>query len=59
MIVVHLHNTKKGGTSTALLVDNTTTKQGTTVLLLGRRAGRTAAFVSEEDAPGSLPAYQR
>ncbi|MCX4543612.1 LCP family protein [Streptomyces sp. NBC_01565] len=33
MIVVHLHNTKKGGTSTALLVDNVTTKQGATVLL--------------------------
>lgn len=33
VIVVHLHNTKKGGTLTALLVDNTTTKQGTTVLL--------------------------
>ncbi len=33
VIVVHLHNTKKGGTSTALLVDNTTTNQGTTVLL--------------------------
>ncbi|MBL1080760.1 LytR C-terminal domain-containing protein [Streptomyces actinomycinicus] len=33
VIVVHLHNTAKGGTSTALLVDNTTTKQGTTVLL--------------------------
>lgn len=33
MIVVHLHDTKKGGTSTALLVDNSTTKQGTTVLL--------------------------
>ncbi|GHA92844.1 MULTISPECIES: LCP family protein [Streptomyces] len=33
MIVVHLHNTKKGGTSTALLVDNVTTGQGTTVLL--------------------------
>ncbi|MFC5804386.1 LCP family protein [Streptomyces formicae] len=33
MIVVHLHNTKQGGTSTALLVDNETTKQGTTVLL--------------------------
>lgn len=33
VIVVHLHNTTKGGTSTALLVDNTTTKQGTTVLL--------------------------
>ncbi|MFE9442715.1 LytR C-terminal domain-containing protein [Streptomyces sp. NPDC006602] len=33
VIVVHLHNTGEGGTSTALLVDNTTTKQGTTVLL--------------------------
>ncbi|MFQ6145120.1 LCP family protein [Streptomyces seoulensis] len=33
VIVVHLHDTAKGGTSTALLVDNTTTKQGTTVLL--------------------------
>ncbi|MFH8435983.1 LCP family protein [Streptomyces sp. NPDC018007] len=33
MIVVHLHDTKNGGTSTALLVDNSTTKQGTTVLL--------------------------
>ncbi|WP_103533723.1 LCP family protein [Streptomyces sp. SM11] len=33
MIVVHLHDTKRGSTSTALLVDNTTTKQGTTVLL--------------------------
>ncbi|MFF8911813.1 LCP family protein [Streptomyces sp. NPDC015032] len=33
VIVIHLHDTKKGGTSTALLVDNATTKQGTTVLL--------------------------
>lgn len=33
VIVLHLHNTGKGGTSTALLVDNTTTKQGSTVLL--------------------------
>ncbi|MFS8197114.1 LCP family protein [Streptomyces sp. CWNU-52B] len=33
VIVVHLHNTKGTGTSTALLVNNTTTKQGTTVLL--------------------------
>ncbi|MGW6705152.1 LCP family protein [Streptomyces sp. NPDC054956] len=33
MIVVHLHNTKKGGTATALLVDNVTTKQGATVLV--------------------------
>ncbi|WP_073946692.1 LytR C-terminal domain-containing protein [Streptomyces kebangsaanensis] len=33
VIVVHLHNTDKGGTSTALLVDNATTQQGATVLL--------------------------
>ncbi|MEU6687857.1 LCP family protein [Streptomyces sp. NPDC046832] len=33
VIVVHLHDTKGGGTSTALLVDNTTTQRGTTVLL--------------------------
>ncbi|WP_031005119.1 LCP family protein, partial [Streptomyces sp. NRRL F-5727] len=32
-IVLHLHDTQGGGTSTALLVDNATTKQGTTVLL--------------------------
>ncbi|MEW1602546.1 LCP family protein [Streptomyces sp. NPDC093808] len=33
VLVVHLHDTENGGTSTALLVDNTTTRQGTTVLL--------------------------
>lgn len=33
VIVVHLHNTKGSGTSTMLLVDNTTTKRGTAVLL--------------------------
>ncbi|MEV4971803.1 LCP family protein [Streptomyces scopuliridis] len=33
VIVVHLHNTKEKGTSTALLVNNATTGQGTTVLL--------------------------
>ncbi|MFF0479996.1 LCP family protein [Streptomyces sp. NPDC004435] len=32
-IVLHLHDLKGGGTSTALLVDNSTTKQGSTVLL--------------------------
>ncbi|MFE4663241.1 LCP family protein, partial [Streptomyces hydrogenans] len=32
-IVLHLHDTQGGSTSTALLVDNSTTKQGTTVLL--------------------------
>ena len=33
VVVVHLHDTTNGGTATALLVDNTTTEQGTTVLL--------------------------
>lgn len=33
VIVVHLHDTERGGTATALLVDNTTTQQGATVLL--------------------------
>ncbi|MFI8834179.1 LCP family protein [Streptomyces afghaniensis] len=33
VVVVHLHDIKGGGTATALLVDNTTTKRGTTVLL--------------------------
>ncbi|WP_053912485.1 LCP family protein [Streptomyces sp. SCSIO 75703] len=33
VIAVHLHDTKKGTTSTVLLVDNTTTKRGTAVLL--------------------------
>ncbi|PAM98591.1 hypothetical protein CJI59_27910 [Streptomyces sp. Alain-F2R5] len=33
VIAVHLHDTDGGGTSTALLVDNTTTEQGTAVLL--------------------------
>ncbi|MEU8459783.1 LCP family protein [Streptomyces sp. NPDC029003] len=33
MIVVHLRNTKRGGSSTALLVDNVTARQGATVLL--------------------------
>ncbi|MCS0638132.1 LytR C-terminal domain-containing protein [Streptomyces sp. LP05-1] len=33
VIVLHLHNTKGDATSTALLVDNATTKRGTTLLL--------------------------
>ncbi|GAA4801583.1 LCP family protein [Streptomyces ziwulingensis] len=33
VIAVHLHDTKGGTTSTALLVDNTTTEQGTAVLV--------------------------
>ena len=58
MIVVHLHNTKKGGTSTALLVDNTTTKQGTTVLLpnslsLTDDDGTTTTLAKSVDDDGS------
>ncbi|MFK0045762.1 LytR C-terminal domain-containing protein [Streptomyces sp. NPDC090741] len=47
MIVVHLHNTKKGGTSTALLVDNVTTKKGATVLLPN------AMGVAKDDGTGT------
>jgi anionic cell wall polymer biosynthesis LytR-Cps2A-Psr (LCP) family protein len=58
VIVVHLHNTKKGGTSTALLVDNTTTKQGTTVLLPNSLAlagddGSTTTLAKSVDDDGS------
>ncbi|GAA3823395.1 polydiglycosylphosphate transferase PdtA [Streptomyces coacervatus] len=58
VIVVHLHNTKKGGTSTALLVDNTTTKQGTTVLLpnslsLTDDDGNTSTLAKSVDDDGS------
>ncbi|MFD3873920.1 LCP family protein [Streptomyces sp. NPDC058623] len=60
MIVVHLHNTKRGGTSTALLVDNVTTRRGATVLLpntLGvtKQDGTPAALgkAVEEGAPGT------
>ena len=58
VIVVHLHNTAKGGTSTALLVDNTTTKQGTTVLLpnslaLGSDDGSTTTLAKSVDDDGS------
>lgn len=62
VIVIHLHNTGKGGTSTALLVDNTTTKQGTTVLLPNSLAltgddGSTttlAKSVDDDGASGTL-----
>ncbi|MEU8843857.1 LCP family protein [Streptomyces roseus] len=47
MIVVHLHNTKKGGTSTALLVDNVTTEKGATVLLPN------ALGVAKDDGTGT------
>ena len=58
MIVVHLHDTKNGGTSTALLVDNTTTKQGTTVLLPNSLAltgddGTTTTLAKSVDDDGS------
>jgi anionic cell wall polymer biosynthesis LytR-Cps2A-Psr (LCP) family protein len=58
VIVVHLHNTGKGGTSTVLLVDNTTTKQGTTVLLPNSLAlsgddGSTTTLAKSVDADGS------
>ncbi|MET9785588.1 LCP family protein [Streptomyces canus] len=58
VIVVHLHNTAKGGTSTALLVDNTTTKQGTTVLIPNSLAltaddGTTTTLAKSVDDDGS------
>ncbi|MET8133923.1 LCP family protein [Streptomyces sp. NPDC005251] len=58
VIVVHLHNTKGGGTSTALLVDNATTKQGTTVLLPNSLAltdddGSTTTLAKSVDGDGS------
>ncbi|MFJ8631370.1 LytR C-terminal domain-containing protein [Streptomyces sp. NPDC093568] len=58
VIVLHLHNTKKGGTSTALLVDNTTTEQGTTVLLPNSLAltgddGSTTTLAKSVDDDGS------
>ncbi|MFF1835746.1 LCP family protein [Streptomyces sp. NPDC058231] len=58
VIVVHLHNTKQGGTSTALLVDNVTTQQGTTVLLPNSLAvadddGRTTTLGKSVDDDGS------
>ncbi|MEU9097569.1 LCP family protein [Streptomyces sp. NPDC048361] len=58
VIVVHLHNTKAGGTSTALLVNNATTKQGTTVLLPNSLAvtdddGNRTTLGKSVDADGS------
>ncbi|ANW20249.1 LCP family protein [Streptomyces clavuligerus] len=47
LIVVHLHNTKKKGTSTALLVANSTTRQGATVLLPN------ALSVTRDDGTGT------
>ncbi|MFI0810382.1 LCP family protein [Streptomyces echinatus] len=58
VLVVHLHNTGKGGTSTALLVDNTTSKQGTTVLLPNSLAltgddGSTTTLAKSVDGDGT------
>ncbi|MFB7913364.1 LCP family protein [Streptomyces sp. NPDC056061] len=58
VIVLHLHDTKKGGTSTALLVDNVTTKRGTTVLLPNSLAvadddGATTTLGKSVDADGT------
>ncbi|MGW2678147.1 LytR C-terminal domain-containing protein [Streptomyces sp. NPDC001436] len=47
MIVVHLRNTRRGGSSTALLVDNVTAQQGATVLLPNTLA------VAKEDGTGT------
>ncbi|MEU3404092.1 LCP family protein [Streptomyces sp. NPDC006670] len=47
MIVVHLRNTKRGGSSTALLVDNVTARQGATVLLPNTLA------VTKDDGTGT------
>ncbi|CAM5462070.1 Membrane protein OS=Streptomyces fumanus OX=67302 GN=GCM10018772_03590 PE=3 SV=1 [Streptomyces fumanus] len=57
VIAVHLHDTDGGETSTALLVDNTTTKRGTTVLvpnalaLTGDDGSTTTLAKSVDDGP--------
>ncbi|MEU6240875.1 LCP family protein [Streptomyces sp. NPDC047024] len=58
VIVVHLHNTGKNDTSTVLLVDNTTTKRGTSVLLpnslaLSDDSGTTTTLAKSVDDDGS------
>ncbi|MEV7198984.1 LytR C-terminal domain-containing protein [Streptomyces griseoluteus] len=58
VIVVHLHDTGKRGTSTVLLVDNTTAKRGTTVLLpnslaLSDDSGTTTTLAKSVDDDGS------
>ncbi|MEU6817039.1 LytR C-terminal domain-containing protein [Streptomyces sp. NPDC046860] len=58
VIVVHLHNTGKRDTSTVLLVDNTTTKRGTTVLIpnslaLTDDSGTTTTLAKSVDGDGS------
>ncbi|QGV80673.1 LCP family protein [Streptomyces ficellus] len=58
VIVLHLHNTGNKETSTALLVDNATTKQGTTVLLpnalsVANDDGTTTTLAKSVDEDGS------
>ncbi|MFR9799837.1 LytR C-terminal domain-containing protein [Streptomyces sp. MS06] len=58
VIVVHLHDTGHGGTATALLVDNSTTRRGTTVLLPNSLAltsddGTTTTLAKSVAADGS------
>ncbi|MFI5659144.1 LCP family protein [Streptomyces sp. NPDC051684] len=58
VIVLHLHNTKGGGTSTALLVNNTTTKRAYTVLLpnslaLANEDGTSTTLAKSVDEDGS------
>ncbi|GGY11959.1 LCP family protein [Streptomyces djakartensis] len=58
VIVVHLHDTKGDETATALLVDNTTTKRGTTVLVPNSLAltsddGTTTTLAESVDDDGS------
>ncbi|WP_331450214.1 LytR C-terminal domain-containing protein [Streptomyces prasinus] len=58
VLVVHLHDTKGEGTATALLVDNTTTKRGTTVLLpnslaLAAEDGTTTTLAKSVEDDGS------
>ncbi|MFG2814914.1 LytR C-terminal domain-containing protein [Streptomyces sp. NPDC048410] len=58
VIVVHLHNTGTRDTSTVLLVDNTTTQRGTTVLLpnslaLSDDSGTTTTLAKSVDDDGS------
>ncbi|MGI5482832.1 LCP family protein [Streptomyces lavendofoliae] len=58
VIVLHLHNTGSKETSTALLVDNATTQQGTTVLLpnslsVANDDGTTTTLAKSVDDDGS------
>ncbi|HSX98191.1 MAG TPA: LCP family protein, partial [Streptomyces sp.] len=58
VVVVHLHDTKNGGTSTALLVDNATTRRGATVLIPNALAltaddGTTTTLAKSVDDDGS------